>query len=386
MTESNIKDDKREEANIEDALASIREQLDAIDTELVDLLNKRIKMSLEVASIKRNASVQNANGTDENANVTQIYYPQREQQIIARLTEHIEKEQLLLLPAHLRAIYNEIFSSSRAMQEPVKIAYLGPQGTYSHLCAIEIFGTLNDLVPTQNFTEIFQAVHNKTVNFGVIPIENSLHGSVISNLDLFLQYPLHIHGEKHLRISHTLASTHTDISQIKTVYSHPQALGQCQKWLNKHLPQAQLIAAESTAQAAHLCQTKSHSAAIANDIVAQQLQLNILSTHIMDDVNNITKFLIIADTPPTSGTNSFVLFTLTNKIGTLAQILQLLQDHQVNLNKLESRPLPHSQWEYAFFADLEINLYQPQYQDLLQQLQAHCGTFRNLGSFTPDKL
>ena len=328
MPESNDTPDGWSEAAAakqSEALQGLRLQIDAVDRELLALLNRRASLSLEVGRVKANTS-------------GPVFRPQRERQIL----DNLASENSGPLPEeHLRSIWHEIFASSRTLQRPVSVAYLGPEGTNSYFAAVDLLGNLMDYRPCKNFREAFAAVHGGECALGVIPLENVLQGSVGQCFDLFMEYDVYIQTESVARIQHTLLSVESSPEAIKVVYSHPQALAQCQRWLRQHLPEASLMACDSTAAAARRAVSEPGSAAIGHKSLSTMLGLPILAYNLEDEPTNQTRFVVIGPKPTdTSAANkTSVLFTLPDKPGSLAGILDLLFKAGVNLRKLESRPL-----------------------------------------------
>lgn len=371
MPESNDTPDGWSEAAAakqSEALQGLRLQIDAVDRELLALLNRRASLSLEVGRVKANTS-------------GPVFRPQRERQIL----DNLASENSGPLPEeHLRSIWHEIFASSRTLQRPVSVAHLGPEGTNSYFAAVDLLGNLMDYRPCKNFREAFAAVHGGECALGVIPLENVLQGSVGQCFDLFMEYDVYIQTESVARIQHTLLSVESSPEAITVVYSHPQALAQCQRWLRQHLPEASLMACDSTAAAARRAVSEPGSAAIGHKSLSTMLGLPILAYNLEDEPTNQTRFVVIGPKPTdTSAANkTSVLFTLPDKPGSLAGILDLLFKAGVNLRKLESRPLRSQSWKYAFFADLETNLLKPELSGVLAELRNTCHSFRLLGCYT----
>lgn len=348
-------------------LEGIRHELDAIDKTILELLNKRAAFSIETGEIKKREG-------------SPVFRPEREELLMESL---IERNSGPLPDAHLRSIYREILSSSRALQRPLKVAFLGPEGTFSHMAALEFFGQSMNFWGMARLDDIFEAVENRDSELGVIPLENSLHGTVVQSIDLFAAHEVYIQSEWFSRISHSLMSRERSLADIKVVYSHPQPLGQCADWLRANLPQARLLSVESTAAAAHKVLADPGSAAVGHDNLAPRLGLAILARGIEDAGDNWTRFVAIGATPPDSGqvNKTSVLFTLADKPGALATVLRLLADAGVNMNKLESRPIRMERWKYIFFCDVSCDLTADEHAPLLEQLREHCHAFRILGAY-----
>ncbi|HDQ40137.1 MAG TPA: prephenate dehydratase [Desulfonatronum sp.] len=348
-------------------LSKIREDIDATDQKLLALLNRRAGLSLEVGRLKQNQQ-------------DMVFKPFREKEVLARLAE---ANQGPLPEDHLRNIYREILSSSRRLQRPQTIVYLGPEGTFSHFAGLEYLGQSGNFQPKNSLHEVFAAVASQEAELGVIPLENSLQGTVGQSLDLFLQFEVHVQAEIYCKISHALLAVNGQIADIKRVYSHPQALDQCSSWLRANLPAARVIPAESTAAAARRVLEELNAAAIGHVRVAHMLGLTVLARRIEDQPDNWTRFLIIGAQPADAGNRdkTSMLLTLPDKPGALAQVLNLLAREGINLKKLESRPLRGEKWKYVFFVDLECDVSRQEYQRVLTDLRNNCHTLRILGSY-----
>ncbi len=354
-----------------DRLSEIRAEIDTLDLELLKLFNARASLSREVGQIKA--------GYKGN-----IFQPDRERELLNRLARLNPGQ---LPEEHLRSIWREILSSSRALQRPQDVAYLGPEGTFSYFAGVEYLGRAANFHPCKDIGQIFEKVSNGDCSLGVVPLENSLQGTVGASFDLFLKHNVQIEAELYSRISHCLLSNAPSFAAIKKVYSHPQPLAQCGLWLRSHLPNAALIPVESTAAAAHMAQEDDSVAAVGNCRLSSMLGLDILAKGIEDEQGNWTRFVIIApesDSAPMQqqeNNKSSLLFTLPDKPGSLATVLELLASRKVNMRKLESRPLRVQPWRYVFFADVESDLKHPDHAELVRTLAENCTSFRMLGSY-----
>ncbi|MCC8193972.1 MAG: prephenate dehydratase [Deltaproteobacteria bacterium] len=359
----------------ESSLESLRGEIDALDGAILDLLNRRASASLAVGAIKKKRG-------------TPVFRPEREELLMETL---LEKNAGPLPNTHLRSIYREILSSSRALQSPLKVAFLGPEGTFSHMAATEFLGNSMDFWAMARFDDIFEAVENNDCELGVIPLENSLHGTIVQSIDLFAAHTVHIRSEWFSRISHSLMSREKTLSDIRTVYSHPQALGQCAEWLRNNLPQAELLSVDSTAAAAHKVLAERNAAAIGHGSLAPRLGLSILARSIEDTSDNWTRFVCIGPDPAPGPASerakngevlkTSVLFTLADRPGALAAVLQCFADAGVNMNKLESRPMHLERWKYSFFCAVSCDLTGETHAPLLETVREHCHSFRILGSY-----
>lgn len=368
--------------NAEERLSAIRTEIDAVDQDLLHLFNRRAALSREVGHIK--ADVPGI-----------IFKPVREKEVLDSLAARNPGP---LPEDHLRAIWREIFSSSRALQRPQNVAYLGPEGTFSYFAGVEYLGHAAIFHPCNDLTQVFEEVSSGRCELGVVPLENSLQGTVGVSFDLFLKHDVFIQAELFSRISHCLLSNAPSLAAVRTVYSHPQPLAQCGGWLRTHLPNAGLVPVESTAAAAQrAAQTdQGHAAAIGHGKLADLMGLGILASRIEDEPGNWTRFVIIGPKvsggqvgnktqnpqPGHSGADkTSLLFTLPDKAGALSHVLDLLARHDINMRKLESRPLRGQCWKYVFFADVESDLEDPRYASLLIKLHEACTSFRILGSY-----
>lgn len=359
-------------------LAEIRSEIDRVDEELLRLFNRRAALSKEVGLIKAREK-------------GLVFKPLRERDLLDNL---VAKNPGELPEDHLRAIWREILSSSRALQRPQNVAYLGPEGTFSYFAGVEYLGHSANFHPCKDIAQIFEEVSGGRCELGVTPLENSLQGTVGASFDLFLKHDVRIEAELYSRVSHCLLSNAGSLAAIEKVYSHPQPLAQCGGWLRAHLPNAALVPVESTAAAAVRAAKEPGAAAIGNVKLAPMHNLDILARRIEDEQGNWTRFVIIAPpkTPgrvlprPTPGAykggdKTSLLFTLPDKPGTLARIMETLAAKGVNMRKLESRPLRGQPWRYVFFADVESDLQNPEYEGLVKELENASTNFRILGSY-----
>jgi len=348
-------------------LDPVRESIDTVDRELLALLNRRAALSLEVGRLKADS--------DE-----PVFKPFREKELLEKL---VRENPGPLPDEHLRAVYREIMSSSRRLQRTQKVAYLGPEGTFSYFAAVSYLGRSADFEPRSTIDGVFEAVSLRDAELGVIPLENSLQGTVGQSLDLFLRHDVFIQAELYSKISHALLSKGTDISRIEEVYSHPQPLGQCGGWLRAHLPTARIVPTDSTAAAASRVLYNPKAAAIGHVKLSEMLGLNILASRIEDLPDNWTRFLVIGPSETKSGNRdkTSILFTLPDKPGALSMVLSKLAVAGINLTKLESRPLRGEKWKYVFFADLECDLSLGEFGKMVSELRHELHSLRILGSY-----
>ena len=353
--------------SLEEALLEIRHGIDAVDNEILTLLSKRAALSLEVGRRK--------DGRD-----SAIFKPFREQEVLARLAAANPGP---LPAAHLLHIYREILSSSRRLQRPERVAYLGPEGTFSNFAAMAALGHSPDFLSQTTIGDVFAAVAGKQADLGVVPLENSLQGTIGQSLDNFQRYNVFIQAEITCRVSHALLSTATSLDAIDTVYSHPQPLAQCAAWLKAHLPRAKVIPTDSTAAAAARLAAEPTAASIGHLRLAPMHNLNVLASPIEDMPDNWTRFFIIGpeDTKQQTRDKTSILFTVPNKPGALYHVLSHLAGEGINLTKLESRPIRGEKWQYVFFADLQCDLTREEYKKLLATLTENTHSLRILGCY-----
>lgn len=368
-----------------DPLAEARWRIDALDTELVALLNKRAELSLEVGRIKRRCAQALGPENGEPApSGPRVLKPFREHALLNALTAK-NRESGPLPDEHLVAIYREILSSSRALQAPERMAFLGPEGTFSHHAVTCFLGRSVETLCSRNLEGVFRAVADNACELGMVPLENSLHGTVGESLDLFLRYEARIVSELYLRVRHCLISAEERVADVRTVFSHPQPLAQCSNWLKAHLPGARLIPVESTAAAAvRVASEMGGAAAIGHEELATRANLRVLARNIENESRNWTRFVLIAaraTEAPAEANKTSVLFTVPDEPGTLAAVLDILAGENVNMKKLESRPLPGQPWKYAFFVDLQFTGDIPAQERVLEAMTRRCLTLRVLGRY-----
>jgi chorismate mutase/prephenate dehydratase len=352
-------------------LADLRVQIDAVDQELLALLNRRAGLAHEVGEIKR-------------AEGSPVFRPEREAQVIAGLQAANPGP---LLAPHIGTIWREVMSACRALEAPQRVAYLGPAGTFTEQAALKFFGSSIEAVPCTSFDEVFHAVTAGSADFGVVAIENSTEGVVTRSLDLLLQSPLHIVGETSLLVRHHLLRQTNSLEGIEAVLAHPQALAQCQAWLSKHLPHAERRAVSSNAEGARLASTHPAWAGIASERAANQFGLHLAAQSIQDDAFNRTRFAVVClpqtlQAPQASGHDCVSLVvSVPNRPGAVHDILAPLKQHGVSMTRFESRPARSGQWEYFFFIDLQGHPSQAHVAAALADLQSLCAFYKVLGTY-----
>lgn len=346
----------------------LRIKIDSLDEEILNLLNQRGDIALEIRKLKMENSVS-------------VYDPVREKLIEDKLKE-LNKGPLS--DASVLNIFREIISACRSLQQPTKVAYLGPQGSFSHQAAYNEFGGSSELLPLGSFEEIFEEVENGRASFGVVPVENTIGGSVGIVLDLLSKSHLQIVAELYERINHFLLSKSGDKKDIKIVASHPQPIAQCGKWLNNNLSGVQILETSSTAEAARLASKKKNMAAIASEHSATIYKLKIIEKNIEENSKNTTRFFVIGNKPnkPTGKDRTSIVFSLKDKPGALQKsFFHPFADANVNLTKIESRPSKESPWEYLFFVDFRGHSEDKIIKVLLKKLEKSCIYLKVLGSY-----
>lgn len=348
-------------------LERLRQELKETDRKIVKLLNERAELSIEIGKIKAE------NGLD-------VYDASQE----AKIFKYLGKVNEGMLPEkYLKTIFREIISASRALQKPITVAFLGPEATFSHLAAQSYFGTATSFFPQATIFHVFDEVEKGKVEWGVVPVENSLEGSINLTLDRLILTPLTIRAEIFLRISHCLLSQKDRMEGITRVYSIPQVLAQCQGWLRANLPQCILIEAESTAAAARLVQKDNDGAAIGSRLAATTYSLNILSEGIEDNPSNTTRFLVIGEgkSKVTGRDKTSILFGTPHTPGALYDSLEPFAERKINLMKIESYPVKERLWEYLFFVDFAGHIDDVEIKKCMDDLRKKTTYLKILGSY-----
>jgi len=352
-------------------LPDLRIQIDKLDKELLALLNQRAHVAEQVGEVKKREG-------------SPFFRPDR----VAAVIEKIQQANTgPLKNEHVAAIWNEIMSACLALEAPVRVAYLGPAGTFSEQAALNFFGASIEHVSCSSIDEVFRATAGGSANYGVVPVENSTEGVVSRSLDLFLNSPLHIIGETSLLVRHNLLRLSDSLEGIEVVYAHPQALAQCQNWLTAHLPNAERRTASSNAEGARLATTNPAWAGIASDRAGTQFGLHTAAHAIQDDAFNRTRFVVVClpqtlPSPPPSGKDCISLIvSVPNRPGAVHDILAPLKTHGVSMTRFESRPARSGQWEYYFYIDLQGHTSEPHVVAALKELQQLCAFFKVLGTY-----
>lgn len=353
----------------DEQLDQIRERIDALDGQIHDLLNERAEAAMEVARVKLAA--------DPNA---VFYRPEREAQVLRNIKE---RNQGPLDDEEVARLFREIMSACLALERPLRIAYLGPAGTFTQAAALKQFGHSVRTEPMGSISDVFQEVETEAADYGVVPVENSTEGVINHTLDMFLKSPLQICGEVSLRIHHNLLGKGQPLDQLKVVYSHQQSLAQCRNWLDRHLPYVEREAVGSNAEAARLAAESGDAAAIASSMAAELYGLDTLSANIEDEPGNTTRFLVVGrhGTMPSGNDKTSLLLSTRNEAGGLYHMLKPLSDHGISMTRIESRPSRRGNWDYVFFIDVLGHRDDSQLAKALAELRGGSGMFKNLGSY-----
>jgi len=349
-------------------LEEIRVKIDAIDTQLLELLNQRADLVHEVGEIKRKDGLE-------------IYAPEREEKLLQRL---VEINRGRLSPHSIRSIYREIMSAALALEEDLKIAFLGPEGTWTHQAAVTKFGRSVRYVAQKSLADVFSEVERRTADYGVVPVENSIEGAVHHTLDLFANSPLKICAQIQIPIEDNLLAN-SPIEGLTRLYSNPEVFGQCRRWITAHLSHAEFIEVASTADAASLAKIEPHSGAIGGALLAELYGLAIQERAIQDDASNTTRFLVIGHRtcPPTGHDRTSIVFSVADEPGSLHDALQPFNRFKINLAKIESRPNRRERSGHLFHVDVAGHFTDPEMQTALEELRGHCSSVKILGSY-PD--
>jgi chorismate mutase/prephenate dehydratase len=347
-------------------LAALRTQIDKLDHDLVERMNQRATLAGQIGKIKQ-------------SNGQQTYDPSREETVLEKVASHNGGP---LSNESLKAVFRELISGSRAIEQHIRVAHLGPAWTYSHLAALHRFGSSVEFVPVASISAAFEEVHAGHSHYGVVPLENSTDGRIADTLDNFSRLPVKICAEVPLRIHHTLLAA-CDRAAIREVYSRPQALSQCRNWLARHLPNAQLIEVTSTSAAAETAADKPHAAAIASRQAGVHHGLNVLAENIEDIADNTTRFAVIghADASRTGKDKTSLMFEIEHKPGGLADALSIPKKQKLNLTWIESFPMPGKERGYIFFVELEGHRDDLRVRRAIASLEKRCKRVVILGSY-----
>jgi chorismate mutase/prephenate dehydratase len=350
-------------------LSELRAQIDAIDQQILQLINQRANCAIEVARTKQ------AEGETGS-----FYRPDREAQVLRRIQSLNSGPLNDNTTAHL---FREIMSACLALEKPLEVAYLGPQGTFTQQATFKHFGHAVKDIPVPTIHEIFKAVETGHCQFGVVPVENSTEGVIAHTLDRFMDSPLQVCGEVEIRVHQNLLGKMDSLSGITEVYSHQQSLAQCRQWLNTYLPGVPCTAVSSNAEAGRLASLSQNKAAIAGLVAAELYDLNIIEKHIEDEANNTTRFIVIGTQQPQSTglDKTSILVSTGNQSGALHKILAPFAEYGISMAHIESRPSRQGLWEYVFFIDIEGHRDDLDVSKALLALQNNVKMLKILGSY-----
>lgn len=353
-------------------LADQRKRIDDLDDRILTLLAERAGVAQDIAGLKRAAKV------------PVFHDPERERRVLERLVEKGGKH---FPPEAIRAVFREVMSACLSLEKPLRVAYLGPEGTFSQLAARRLFGLQARYRECATIEAVFEATASGDTTYGVVPFENSTEGAVSMTSDALLEGDLVIRQEYVLPVAHCLLSRSSSLSRITTLYSHPQALAQCRSWISKHLPRATVVQTTSTAAAAREAKADDRAAAIASDLAAEIHGVAIARTNIQDRSENATRFVVVGqeDAPPSGADRTTIAFGVADQKGALRRVLTVLERSGVNLTRIESRPNRKKAWHYVFLVDVEGHRSEPALSRALAAARKSTDFVKILGSYPQSK-
>ena len=368
------------------SLTDLRDQIDAVDQQIHELLNKRAGLAKQVADIKTHEAKQKGEGE------VVFYRPEREAAVLRKL---MERNKGPLANEEAARLFREIMSACLALEQPLKIAFLGPEGTFTQAAALKHFGHSVRTIPFSSIDQVFRDVEADACNYGVVPIENSTEGVINHTLDLFIDSPLKIVGEVSLRIHHHLMSKSASLQEVDKIYSHQQSLAQCRDWLDINMAGIKRIDVNSNAEAARLAEKDPQAAAIASSAAAEIYSLDILQANIEDAPDNTTRFLILGkqDVEPSISADAqddsdvavydktSLLISSANKPGALYSLLTPLAKNDISMTRIESRPAQSGIWQYVFFIDIEGHANEPMVSKAIKEIEDEASLVKILGSY-----
>ena len=350
----------------EEQLAPLRVRIDELDQRIIALLNERANVVVEIGNIKRTGD-------------SPIYAPDREQQVLKQIRQYNDGP---LPDTCIEAIWRELMSGSFALERPLRVGYLGPPGSFSHLAARRKFGANVEYDNLEDIHGVFDEISRGHIDLGLVPIENSAIGGIGETLDAFLDYPVHVCAEVLIKIHHNLLAN-CPPEKIQKVYSKPEGFSQCRKWLGVQITQADRVAAPSTSKAAEMASKEEFAAAIGSTMAAEVYGLHIVFENIEDNPNNMTRFFVISKQPVRKSPDdkTAIMFTTAHKPGALAEVLDVFRDHELNLTHIDKRPSKRVNWEYYFFVDFLGHETDPKIGKAIDAARQHCLQLTVLGSF-----
>lgn len=355
----------------EPALAALRQQIDDLDQQIQRLLNQRARCAQQVAEVKQHA---------QGAESAIFYRPEREAQVLRRVMERNEGP---LPDKEMARLFREIMSVCLALEQPMRVAFLGPEGTFTQQAALKHFGHSVVSAPLNSLDQVFREVEAGAANYGVVPIENSTEGMAVHTLDLFRRFNLRICGELELPIHYHLLGSTGSTGNIERIYAHQEAFAQCRSWLQTHHPKAECIAVHSNAEGARCAKQAPGSAAIAGEMAKDIYQLEVLASNIEDQPDNSTRFLILGDqyVGPSGTDKTSILLSAHDHPGALYTLLEPFHRHGISLTRLETRPAGSGAWNYVFYIDFAGHMDEPKVQQVVQELECNSLELKLLGSY-----
>ncbi|WP_089398284.1 prephenate dehydratase [Noviherbaspirillum humi] len=351
----------------DDKLKPLREQIDAIDAQILDLLNRRARIAQEVGHVKAETNAP-------------VFRPEREAQVLRSVAERNPGP---LLAADVQTIFREVMSSCRALERRVTVAFLGPQGTFSEQAVFQQFGHAVEALACASIDEVFRATEAGSADFGVVPMENSNEGAVNRTLDLLLQTTLSISGELSIPVHHSLMTASGAMDGVQRICAHSQALAQCQGWLNQHYPNIDRLAVASNGEAARMASQDPSVAAIAGEFAGQRYGLRVVQGHVQDDPHNRTRFAVVGrlQPGPSGKDQTSLILAVPNRAGAVHSLLAPLAQHGVSMTRFESRPARLGTWEYYFYVDIEGHALDDKVAPALAALKENAAFYKLLGSY-----
>lgn len=351
----------------QEVIKAERQQIDDIDRQILELVNQRAVHALTIARAKQNSHQPE-------------FSPERETFILKRLQELNRGP---IANPSVQNIFIEIISACRAVQRPLRVAFLGPEATFTHQAALHHFGSSCEFAAQASIIDVFDEVSRGHSQVGVVPVENSSEGGVSVTLDQFMNSDLSVCGEIFWPVSHVLMTNDLPMEEIEKVYSHPQALNQCRDWLRRNLPQAVLVETSSTSAAARQAAVTPGAAAVGSELTARHYELDVLARDIQDNPHNMTRFFVLGGQtcPATGSDKTSLLYLAAHQPGSLYQSLAFFAERGINMTRIESRPAKNRPWEYAFFLDFEGHQDDPPVREALEALRANVDFLKVLGSY-----
>ncbi len=352
----------------EEKLLAIREKIDRLDSEIQELITQRAECAKEVGRVK------------QESDDAIFYRPEREAQVLKKVKE---RNKGVLPDDEMARLFREIMSACLALEHQLKVAYLGPEGTYTQAATLKHFGHSVDAIPVSTIDEIFREVESGNVNYGVVPVENSTEGMVTQSMDLFVNTGARICGEVNLRIHHNLLTHAPDLQSVKRIYSHQQSLAQCRSWLTANMQGVECVTKSSNAEAARCAAQEPEAAAIAGISAAEQYDLPVLVRNIEDEAHNTTRFLVLGNqkTQASGNDKTSLLVSVKNRPGALYSLLEPFRKHGISMTRVESRPSKQGMWDYVFFIDIEGHIDDDNIKNALQEVEQQAAMLKILGSY-----